>query len=80
MTGVALEINIAYDKIKQRSQESPKSLKSDERLSSPSEDVKKSNTSSLKDIEITEYDIELQNMTIVELFHYAFNYIGVILG
>lgn len=33
-----------------------------------------------KDVEITDYDVEIQSISIIELFHYSFNYIGVLTG
>ncbi|KAL5286735.1 MBOAT7 family protein [Megaselia abdita] len=32
------------------------------------------------EVEITDYDVEIQSISFVELFHYAFNYIGVLTG
>ncbi|KAI8117190.1 hypothetical protein FF38_05351 [Lucilia cuprina] len=31
-------------------------------------------------VEITDYDVEIQSINIVELFHYTFNYIGILTG
>lgn len=31
-------------------------------------------------VEITDYDVEIQSIGIVEIFHYTFNYIGILTG
>lgn len=31
-------------------------------------------------VEITDYDVEIQSISVSELFHYSFNYIGVLTG
>lgn len=31
-------------------------------------------------VEITDYDVEIQSINIVDIFHYTFNYIGILTG
>lgn len=31
-------------------------------------------------VEITDYDVEIQSVSPVEIFHYSFNYIGILTG
>lgn len=31
-------------------------------------------------VEISEYDVDIQSISIVEIFHYSFNYIGILTG
>lgn len=42
--------------------------------------IKKREETQSGDIEITDYDHEIQSINVVELFHYAFNYVGVLTG
>lgn len=71
LAGVAFEMNTAYNKIEQRN----KGLSG-----SQTEKVEKKEDDKSDQLELTEYDVEIQNMTIEELFHYSFNYIGVMTG
>ncbi|XP_055856258.1 lysophospholipid acyltransferase 7 [Episyrphus balteatus] len=68
--GIAFEKAAAYKKVEQRKKEVAE-------RSQPS-------TSEQKDlgpiVELTDYDLELQTLTTVEMFHYCFNYIGVLTG
>ena len=68
--GIAFEKTAAHKKVEQRKKEVAE-------RSQPS-------TSEQKDlgpmVELTDYDLELQTLTTVEMFHYCFNYIGVLTG
>lgn len=62
--GLAFEKNTAYNKIKERERALADPGKKDEAAA----------------IEITDYDTELQSIDITEIFHYSFNYIGILTG
>ncbi|CAD7086318.1 unnamed protein product [Hermetia illucens] len=64
LVGLAFEKNTAYNKIKERERALADPGKKDEAAA----------------IEITDYDTELQSIDITEIFHYSFNYIGILTG
>lgn len=65
MAGIAFEKTASWKKLQQREQE---------------EKDKKPSGVDGQLVEITDYDVEIQSVSIVEIFHYTFNYIGILTG
>ncbi|XP_055382278.1 lysophospholipid acyltransferase 7 [Condylostylus longicornis] len=74
LAGVAFEKNTAYNNILQRNKDL--SAKTSEKT----DNNEKKDVESKPIIELTEYDMELQNINVSDLFHYCFNYIGILTG
>lgn len=65
MAGVGFEKTAAWKKLQQREKE---------------QTDKKTSAEGGQLVEITDYDVEMQSINFVELFHYTFNYIGILTG
>ncbi|TMW43589.1 hypothetical protein DOY81_011331 [Sarcophaga bullata] len=65
VAGVGFEKTASWKKLKQREQE---------------EKDKQPAGEGGQLVEITDYDVEIQSIGIVEIFHYTFNYIGILTG
>ncbi|XP_064537994.1 lysophospholipid acyltransferase 7 [Drosophila montana] len=65
VSGIAFEKNAAWKRLKAR----------DEQDNNEQRDV-----NSEPSIEITDYDIDLQNLSATEIVHYSFNYVGILTG
>lgn len=69
MAGLAFEKNAAWKKLQKREQQI--AAKKSGGDAAAAEDAL---------VEISDYDVELQSIGFSELFHYTFNYIGVLTG
>lgn len=72
LVGLAFEVNSAYKKVSSEIFENPKP--------STSAGAATKSESSTPSEELSEYDIELEKIDILEIFHYGFSYIGVLTG
>lgn len=66
MAGIGFEKTASWKKLQQR--------KKEETDKKPSED------GNGQLVEITDYDVEIQSISMTEIFHYSFNYIGILTG
>lgn len=68
VSGIAFEKTAAWKKLRQRDKEIAERKRAE------------ALTSAEPLVEITDYDVELQDIGFTEIFHYCFNYIGVLTG